>query len=453
MSIVSPFCGLRFNPEKVSSIEDVVTPPYDVIDERAQAAYLAKNPYNMIQLDLIKKSGPGDDSSRYTDALNLFEKWQEERILVRDQEPCFYIYHTTYMHPSGKKLTRKGFVSLVGLAEFSEGIVKPHEKTFPGVTSDRLRLMETCQAHFSQIFSLYSDTKGSVMAELESAHSSLPLCSPLCSVEDQDGCIHAIWPVTDPEVIAKVSSMFEDRSLYIADGHHRYTTSLQLRRLMLERHGELPADSPYNRTLMYLCPMEDPGLSVLPAHRLVRMPGNVSVDDLIEKLGAGFDVEEITGGTREMLTAEVLDRMDEHLKVSADNAATMFGLYHAREDRCLLLTLKEGVMAAETGDMSPALQALDVVVLSDLALKTYLDVSHEDCEEKDLVDYLSDPDEALDLAVKESSESIERTPVLFLMNPTTVAQVRRVADEGLVMPHKSTYFYPKILTGLLLNKM
>lgn len=461
MANIAPFRGLRFNTDKVSRLEDVVTPPYDVIDERAQAAFLAKNPCNMIQLDLGKTVGQSvGGSERYENAKKTLTQWLDEEILVRDQEPAIYLYHISYTHPSGKQFTRKGLVALVGLAEFSEGIVKPHEKTFSGVTSDRLQLLDTCQAQFSQIFSLYPDEKGAVISLLESA---VRLNKPLCSAEDQDGNQHVVWKVTDPETLAEACALFQDKALYIADGHHRYTTALQLRQLMRERDGEVSEDSPYNHTMMYLCGMEDEGLTVLPTHRLVRIPSHaegasaqsVPASEIVERLSPGFEVEEIKNGARETVVAEVLTRMAENDPAqSGQAAATVFGLYHPVEDRCFLLTLKDGVMENALGANQPrALQDLDVVALSDLVLDRFLGLTHEQCEQEDLIDYFSDPDEALDVAVKASTDLEKATPVLFLMNPTTVAQVKQVADEDLIMPHKSTFFYPKILTGLVMNKI
>lgn len=445
MARIAPLRGLRYNLAKISDMEEVVSPPYDVIDQHSHNALLKKNPYNMIQLDLTKSvdaAGVQSDE-RYQQARQTFERWQQEQVLVRDSEPALYLYHTEYRIPSGKQFVRKGLLSLVGLAEFSEGVVKPHEKTFRGVTTDRLRLLDACQAQFSPIFSLYADPAGRIIRLLE----AMKPAESLYSVNDQDGCRHTLWAITDVATLAEIKRQFADKALYIADGHHRYTTALQLRELMREK-GAVSDDSPYNYTMMYLCGMEDEGLSVLPTHRLVRIPGPATAEFLAEAMQNSFEVEEIGGGTREFLVAEVLARMDEN------DHGTMFGLYHPGVDRCFLLTLKPGVMAKKCSANHPqSLQELDVVVLSELVLDSILGLSHQRCEDESLIHYYPDPDEALDAAVKESLDARHGTPVLFLMNPTLVSQVQRVADEGLVMPHKSTYFYPKVLTGLLLNPL
>ncbi|MEW6288218.1 MAG: DUF1015 domain-containing protein [Thermodesulfobacteriota bacterium] len=444
MAKIVPFRGLRFNPEKIDRMGDVVTPPYDVIDEKAQVALLSKNPYNMIQLDLTKHAGVAPAAGRYEAAKKLFDRWQEEGVLIRDREPAIYLYHIRYQLSNGRSFTRKGLVGLVGLAEFAEGIVKPHEKTFRSVTDDRLKLIDTCQAQFSQVFSLYADENGEIMAALEAACPP----EPLYAVEDQDGCRHTLWAVTDRQVLAKISAAFQDKSLYIADGHHRYTTALQLREQMAKRQDRVAENSPYNHIMMYLCPMEDPGLSVLPTHRLVYFPGQLSEADLVVRMGDYFDIEEIGGGSRETLLEQVLGRMEEKQQ------QTVFGMYEPKADRCFLLSLKPGVMAGAVGHELPAaLQELDVVVLSELVVERLLGLSHERCDNEGLIAYFSDPDDALDNAVKVAAENGDRSPILFLMNHTPVAQVKKIADENLIMPHKSTYFYPKILTGLLINRL
>ncbi len=456
MAIVAPFRPVRFNPEKIAHLEDVVTPPYDIIDEKNQETFQARNPYNMIYLDISKSPGKGDDSAeRYDSAKRYFTKWQEEGVLIKDEVSGIFLYYIDYKLPSGIRLTRKGLIALVGLSEFSEGTVRPHEETFKTVTADRLRLMDTCQAQFSQIFSLFADEGADIMGTLE---KGLPE-KPLYEVKDADGGRHTLWPVTDPEILARVQQDFRRKAVYIADGHHRYSTALQYRKQMTAKHGGLPPDSPYNFVMMYLCPMEDPGLKVLPTHRLVSLPADIvaaglgTMDGLAAKMAGAFELEEICGGARENLVAEVLARMEEAL-VQSRNKRTMFGLYHPVEDRCFLLTLKEEALQNRSlAGRPPALRDLDVVILSDLVVDQILKMACDRCEQDNLVRYFADPDEALDVAVKESIADENVLPLLFLMNNTRVLQVKRVADENLIMPHKSTYFYPKILTGLLLNKL
>lgn len=448
MAGIIPFRGLRYNPEKIDNIEDVLTPPYDVINEEEGETFLKKNPYNMIQLDL-RNTGQKEstDGGRYVDAHARFTSWQEEEILIRDREPALYLYCIEYFHPSGKQLTRKGLVSLVGLSEFSEGIVKPHEETFAGVINDRLELMDECSAQFSQIFSLYSDPGQQIISLLEQVKEP----EPLIRTKDRDGNVHVLWRVVDKEMLQRVQILFADKSLYIADGHHRYTTALALQKRALERDPNLSPESPYNFIMMYLCSCEDPGLSVLPTHRLLNYPESLSADQVTRRIEQDFLVNEVHNGSREGIVKCLLDRMDELLQ---QGGLPAFGLYHAGEDRGFLLQLKkEEANSDALSARTPVLRQLDVVVLSDLLLHEVLNLDHERCVRDNLVSYISDPDVALDEAVKRSVDGSISTPLLFLLNPTKVSQVIDVADRGEIMPHKSTYFYPKILTGLLLNTL
>jgi uncharacterized protein (DUF1015 family) len=449
MAVVAPFRGMLYNPEKIKQLEDVTTPPYDVISKEAGAELLKKNPYSMINLDLRNTSHDAtDDDGRYQQASDRFAAWQEEQVLIRDAQPAIYLYYIDYKLANGQQMTRRGIVGLVGLAEFSEGIVKPHEKTFSGVISDRLQLMEACQAQFSQIFSIYQDPEQVVITDLEKLRQP----EPVMAAKDHNGNQHTLWRVTDPDALARVHHFFADRSVYIADGHHRYTTALDCRRRALARDPNLPADHPCNYIMMYLCAAEDPGLSVLPTHRLVKWPGIMGADLLREKMAAGMRITEIKMGSRETLIAEVLNRMDES---EMDTGMPAFGVYHAGEDRAFLLRMQDGTMekTKSLADKAEVLKELDVVVLSELLIQDYLGLSHEQCVREELISYVSDPDAALDAAVKQSVLQSDHTPLLFLLNPTRVEQVIRVADSNRIMPHKSTYFYPKIMTGLLINKL
>ena len=444
MAFIAPLKGVRFNTEKAGKLDDLVTPPYDVIKEDTVKSFIAKNPYSMVRLDITKIPGLATGGEeRYLEAATLFRKWQEEGVLIRDEQEAVYLYETTYSLSSGKKLVRKGLLCLVGLAEFSEGVVKPHERTFETVIADRLELIKHCQAQFSQVFSLYSDAENRVLGLLERAESE-----PAGSIIDADGCTHSIRKITDTEVIYQIQFFFKDKALYIADGHHRYTTALAYRKHVQATQGQISDQHPANHIMMYLCPMEDPGLSVLPTHRLLYWPAPLDIEELTQRLSPGFQLEEIRVGSRETLVEETLSRMDEIEKRTQEKAATAFGVYHPGEDRCFVITLKKEALD-QLDIQDPCLRDLDVVILSDLVIKKYFGLDHERCENENLVHFYSDPDEALDVAVKDCTLRQDWTPLLFLMNPTRVQQVKEVADAGLIMPHKSTYFYPKIMTGLM----
>lgn len=449
MATVAPFRAVRYNQEKIARLEDVITPPYDIISAGDGEKLRQKNPYSMINLDLRNTSqGETEDDGRYLQARDRFTAWQDEAVLIRDAQPAIYLYATDYTIPGGRRLTRKGIVCLVGLAEFSEGIVRPHEKTFAGVIGDRLKLMETCGAQFSKIFSIYSDPQQEVIRTLEQVQES----EPVLQVTDGNANTHTLWRVTDAAAIAKVQRFFADRPVYIADGHHRYTTALEYRRRALAANPALPADHPSNFIMMYLCGCEDPGLSVLPTHRLVRWPGAMSADQLAGRMQQSLRVEEVRNSSRESLIAETFNRMDE---AAADSGLPAFGVYHAGENRAFLLAVQDAALLSGPllADKPAVLRDLDVVLLSEVLISHCLGLSHEQCATGKLISYLSDPDEALDAAVKQSVVEDGHTPLLLLLNPTKVAQVLKVADSGNIMPHKSTFFYPKVLTGLLIRKL
>ena len=449
MAFIAPLKGVRYNPERVGRIDDVVTPPYDVITEDSVASYISKTPYSMIRLDITKNPGPADGSdARYIEATSLFRQWLAEGVLIRDQQNSLYLYEIEYLHPpTGTRRIRKGLLCLVGLAEFSEGIVKPHEKTFDTVIQDRLKLTTYCQAQFSPVFSLYSDKNNEVIKLLELGNGR-----PVGEVTDADGCVHRLRQVTDSGIIKRTQAMFLEKSLYIADGHHRYTTALAYRRSLQGQAGGLSEKSPANHIMMYLCPMEDQGLSVLPTHRLLKWPGKMTVNELIERLAKGFEMEEIAVGSREVLIGEVLARMGEIEQMSQHKTSTTFGVYHPGEDRCFLLRMKPAAADVLAGKEA-CLRELDVVILSDLIIEKYFDLEYHRCEDENLIQYFSDPDEALDVAVKNCTDNEDVMPLLFVMNPTRIEQVKNVADLGRIMPHKSTYFYPKLMTGLLFNQL
>lgn len=451
MAVVMPFRGLRFSPDKVANLDEVISPPYDVINAQAADELLAKSPYNMLHLDLrCPAAGEQAPEDRHGEAARRYAAWLAEGAIRQDDQPALYLSHVEYVHPSGRKMVRKGLVGLVRLAEFAEGIVKPHEQTFDGVIGDRLRLLQSCQAQFSQVFSLYPDPLQTVTGLLEQARPR----EPLARVRDHHGNEHLLWAVTDPATLQSVSRALADRSLYIADGHHRYTTALAHRRALTEA-GRPPApEDAANHIMMYLCAMEDPGLSVLPTHRLVRIPERRPLAGTLALLETAFRIREVRGGSREVLLAETLALMEE-AQLARRQAVLVFGLYHAGEDRAFFLQLRDEAREASLllSAQAEVLRRLDVTVLSDMVFGELLGLDHGRLAREQLVSYFSDPDEALDVAVKTSLGNCAQSPLLFLLNPTLVEQVRDVADAGEIMPHKSTYFYPKVVTGLVFHTL
>ncbi|MEE4164748.1 MAG: DUF1015 domain-containing protein [Desulfocapsaceae bacterium] len=447
MALVAPLKGVRYDPDVAGTLEDIVTPPYDIISKNEEASYVSRSPYNIIRLDITKEPGreKTEDGNRYKSSADLFQHWLHDGVLLRDREPSFYPYDITYKRADGSSGLRRGFICLVQVSPFSHGDVKPHEQTFDSVIADRLALTKQCRAQFSQVFSLYSDPRNEVITALDEAANST-----IAKLSDGDGNIHELRKIADRETIGRVQTLFEQKSLYIADGHHRYTTALAYQNA-LAAAGPLAADRPENFIMMYLSPMEDRGLSILPTHRMVTFPGQISVSELLERLQRSFEVEELVGGSREGMINELLARLDEKQSTAAKKN-NCFGFYHPGEDRGFLLSFADSpkkVVAVHPADI----EELDVVVFSDRIISEVLHLDEKQCEQENLILFHSDTSYLLDVSVKQASMNGTSTPLLFLLNPTRVGQVKNVSDRGHVMPHKSTYFYPKIISGLVLNML
>ncbi len=445
MACIKPFRGLRYNPKKIGDLEKTVTPPYDVISPEQQEAFYDKSPYNVVRLDFGKNlEGDGKKHNRHTRAAEDFKAWQKAAVLVRDERPAIYLYHVTYTLDDSCVFTRKGFLCLVRLEDFSAGIVRPHEKTFPNVTSDRLNLMEHCSANFSPVFSLYSDTENTVTEILE-RHKKEP---SLVSFYDWAGLKHEMWAVTDPRAITRVQKILDKEPLFIADGHHRYTTALEYRRIMQERYPEYGEQQAFNHIMMYLCSMEDKGLVILPTHRLVTREKGISWQDFKKRAVSYFDVEKISLNSQDHAgrAGEVCRALE---KAGMDRQQAI-GLYTGSHDYFYLLSLKKETRQEVFGGEAPApLQELDVFVLTELVLGRLMGLTNtnKDNDSGDRVSYYHNAREVMEKAARDDKTWA------FLLNPTPIEQVKNVATAGLVMPHKSTYFYPKALTGLVVNKI
>lgn len=442
MACVKPFCGIRYNLDKIGDMEKVVTPPYDVISPGEQDAFYQKSPYNIVRLDFGKiYEQDSAANNRYTRASEAFETWQKEAVLLRDQRPAMYLYHVTYRLSDDRFFTRRGFLSLVRVEDFSTGIIKPHEKTFPKVASDRLQLMEHCAANFSPVFALYSDRQNTVMDILE-RHREEP---PLASFNDWAGLKHQVWSVTDQQAIADVQGILGRETLFIADGHHRYTTALEYRHRMQARYPQSGERQAFNYIMMYLCSMEDEGLVILPTHRLVGREKAMSRAEFADKAREYFDLEKqsLKGRTYAEQAEEALGVLK-----GAGCKGTAIGLYSGSDDLFYLLQLKKGVMEEVFGvEVADPLRELDVVMFTELVFGRLMGLKGKDNIAGGRVAYYHDAREAMELAAKDDNSWA------FLLNPTRIDQVKRVALAGLVMPHKSTYFYPKVLTGLVINKI
>ncbi len=440
MANVLPFKGILYNPEKIEDFSDVIAPPYDVISPQEQEQFHRRHPNNIIRLilgNIYETDTP--ENNRYTRAANYFKTWTNEKILVRDEKPALYL-NSVVFPIEGVTVVRYGLVALVGLEPFEKGIVLPHEKTFSKVKSERLELIKACHANFSPIFSLYSDEEG-ILDSLKEAAVHNP---PDMTMTDSNGFEQKLWRIADPKMHGHIAKAMADKTIFIADGHHRYETALNYREWVSENTEGFTENHPANFIMMSLSSMEDPGLVVLPAHRIVSRVGDRVLDAFAQKAEEYFDMETFDFGPSDM------DRVAD-LFVSAlhsDNVRNCLGVYIKKQDRFLLLKLKAGVMERMFGDEIPeSLRKLDVTVLTRLVFMEILGFDQERLDNEKLIAYSSIAKNAVRMVKDGDYDAV------FILNPTKIEQVRQVAQEGLIMPRKSTYFFPKVISGHVLNTL
>ncbi|MFZ5650402.1 MAG: DUF1015 domain-containing protein [Bacillota bacterium] len=448
MATIIPFKGLRFNDEYVNNLADVVTPPYDVIDQAAQDRYYQKHPYNIIRLE-YGKAYPGDseNNSRYTRAAADFHMWKAEKVLVPEKDPALYLYEQEFT-VDGVKRIRTGFICAVKLEPYEKGIVLPHEETMPKHKADRLSLMRACRANFSPIFSLYSDPESAVITALREASQR----HPDASFTDENSETHRLWVIMDTAAIGRVRQLMADRRIFIADGHHRYETALNHR---AEREKEKAGPSPsgidpaYNYVMMTLVNLYDPGLVVLPTHRLVNNVGESDIATLPARIQDHFLLEEFTSASGKedfkKFLAELAKRGQDPSGRSLHRH--VFGIYLGGRLYLASLRNENDLERLMQQGKSPAWQGLDVSVLHSLILEKHLGIDEELRARGEHITYTREEEGALAAVDRGEYQAA------FFLNPTLVEEVTNVAGNGEKMPQKSTYFYPKLITGLVVNSL
>jgi uncharacterized protein (DUF1015 family) len=420
MADVQPLRALHYNLAQVGPLADVVAPPYDVIDGAQREELLARSPYNVAAVDLPQAEPGGSDP--YVSAGDRFDSWQLQGAVIRDEEPAIWAHTQQYTGPDGVSQTRRGFFCRVRIEEYGPGGVRPHERTHPGPKEDRLRLTRATRANMSPIFSLYSDPAGAAWEALRPAATE----APWGEAEDVEGTVHRVWRVGDPQAIAAVQGATRGKELLIADGHHRYETARAYAQ-------EVGGDGEHQHVLMCLVALEDPGLTVFPTHRLVKGLDTERMRALSEALEQNFEAAEVDAG---------------ELAPPSGTGPLQLGYIDAVAKRPTRLTLKDQVIAdAALEGHSEAYRHLDTGILETLLLKGALGLSDEDISHLHDFAYARTAEQAR--ALVESGEY----DVAFLMRPTPVEQVQAVAQAGENMPPKSTFFFPKLLTGLLFNPL
>ncbi len=440
MAEVIPFNGILYNPEKIINLADVTTPPYDVISKNEQLDFHKKHPQNIIRLILGNETvNDNEKNNRYTRAAGFFNKWISEEILIRDRIPAFYITSLEFTVDE-ISIKRFGLIALVRLEPFEKGVILPHEKTYSKVKSERLQLMKACHANFSPVFSLYSGKSDAINVLENKIYSR----SPDSDFTDDKSHRHRLWKITDPDITKSISASFTDKILYIADGHHRYETALNYREWELENNPQFSADHPANFIMMYLCSMEDPGLIILPAHRLLKCINDSNLSDFIQKASRYFDITTVELDKNEPEKARSLFISS----LRSEGATNKIGVLLKNSSSFYILSLKAGIMGKKYGsEFSESLMNLDVTVLTKLILMEILGIDQADLDNEKLIAYSSSDKEAIE------NISSGRYDFAFILNPTKIEQVQKIAGEGLIMPRKSTYFYPKVITGQVLNKL
>jgi len=416
MADVQPLRTLRYDLGAVESLESVIAPPYDVIDAELRAELASRSPFNVVEIDLPEAA----DGDPYLHAANTFQAWRQQGVLIREREPAMWLLRQDYTGPDGSARRREGFFARVRVDDYGPGRIRPHERTHPGPKEDRLRLTRATRANLSPIFSLFPDRGGHAGRVLEEAAAG----EPFATARDHDGAADTLWRIGDPESIAALQEELADAELLIADGHHRYETA----RVYAEEVG---GEGEHRYVLMFLCSLGDEGLTVFPTHRLL-----TGLKDSPEKQEAIRDVL-----TRDFEIEEVTPE-----QLQPNGRGIAFGYMDSFFRKPYRVTLKDPAIADRALEGMPdAYRQLDTAVLEALVLRGALGMSEDDIAHLRGLDYSKDFDDARD-AVESG-----RADAGFFLRATPVEQVQAVAETGESMPPKSTYFFPKIPTGLVFN--
>ncbi len=423
MAHVHPLRALRYDLAVVGSLDAVCSPPYDVIDPEQRAELAARSPYNVVRIDLPEPAEPGGDP--YANAAAQLTAWREAGAVVRDEEPAFWALSQTYAGPDGVARTRNGFLARVRVEDYGPGTIRPHERTHPGPKEDRLRLTRATQANLSPIFSLFSDPEGDAWAALEPhTHED-----PYATQTDADGTVNRLWRVTDPETIGDVHDALAEAELLIADGHHRYETA----RVYAE---EIGGEGEHNYVLMHLVALEDPGLMVFPTHRLV---SGVKDDPARQ--------EALATTLRECFDSAELASTDD-LPPAQGDGPLQLGYIDAHARRPFRLTLKDQAIADRALAAFPApYRRLDTAIVEALILQGPLGLTEDDISHFKGLGYSRSDAEALELVMGGKFDAA------FYLPGASVEQIGEIAAAGVNMPPKSTFFTPKVPTGLLFNPL
>jgi uncharacterized protein (DUF1015 family) len=429
MADIRPFRALRYNLQQVTASQ-VVTQPYDKISPAMQERYYAASPYNLVRI-ILGRSEAGDNRMKnvYTRAADFSRDWRRNEVLQQEAAPSIYSYSQTFTSPLGGRFERRGFIALGRVEDYSSKIVYRHEQTLAKPKADRLELLRATRAHYEQLFLLYEDS-GEIDALLSTSQK------PTIDVVDEYGVTHCVWQISDPAVVSSVQKTMSGKKLVIADGHHRYETALNFRNECREGSKHNNPDAPHEFVMMTFVNMNDPGLLVLPTHRVVHSLSSFSVETFLSAARELFEVTDVDSAISAANATEVL----------REKGHSGTALLAVSGSRAALLHSSKPALSRYMDGLSPRQQSLDVVVLHKCLLEGVLQLSEESIRNQQNLSYVREASDAL-AAVRGESQG-RKADVVFLMNPCPVQKVRDIAFAGEVMPQKSTDFYPKLLSGL-----
>ncbi|MDA7951850.1 MAG: DUF1015 domain-containing protein [Pirellulaceae bacterium] len=446
MPDISAFRGLRYDLGHIGSLENVVAPPYDVIDTEMQTALYDKHPANVIRL-ILNRQEPGDETGkeRYQRAVRFLKNWQKDGVLQSDPLPAIYVYHQIFTEGT-TEYTRRGFLSRVKLEPFGTGNIYPHEETHSAAKKDRMELISTCKANLSPIFGIFPDEKNEAQNLLEAAITTV---TPL-ETKDHLGVIHRLWPVTDTSVITKLTAIMGPKPMFVADGHHRYETACEYRDKLKAETDNWDEERPENSLLCMSIGMSDPGMIVLPTHRLFRGLAELTSVELIDKLGENFTCTPCGTGS------EQATKLWEEIEVEGNQG--QLALYTHKDNTWTMVKITaagQEKMARIASDKSTYWQELGVSILHRLIVDDLLEGQSSPAPKyvrslSGVIEGIQNGDTAgRDATGQAGTEG--HFPLVALVMPAQLDHIQAISENNERMPAKSTYFYPKLLSGLVFN--
>ena len=428
---VKPLKAVFYNKEQVN-MEDVIAPPYDVISEQYRDELKARSEYNFVNLILANDSTDlNDENNRYNQALKNYKNWLEEKVLVKNEKPCI-LYLIQNYEKNGKKVTRKGFIARNRIEDFASKNILPHEYTMGGPKEDRLNLTKKCKANFSQVFLVYSDPEKQIEKAIDYTQK------PFIDVTDDLGVQNIVYKIEDEKTLSLIEKVLSDKTCLIADGHHRYETAMNYRNFINSQDN----NDPTKFVMSYFTNLED-DLLIFPTHRILTR--SISSADLLEKIKKYFDVEEISFDNQNK--SEMKSKLLEEIEKSSKERLSM-GLYLKNVSKFYLLKLRENVNEIlDEYKVPEVLKTLDLIVLHKVIISKELGYTQEEQMAQDGILYIKQEDEAFEMIDSGKAQAS------FIMAYPKIQDIKRISEAGERMPQKSTYFYPKLLSGIVINPL